>query len=483
MRMNARLSLDENSIQPTVLNTTVSFSQQQHSGLSTSSFFGAMLPIEAAEEYEVGGFHPISVDDIFNNRYRVINKLSRGANSTVWLVEDLLSKHFASLKVLSAASSLLSFELSVSQHLQMQQARCDSHPGKEHVVRIFDTFTIQGPNGTHHCIVTELLGINLRADVEEFYGEDVEHFPPDVAKKIAAQVALGVAYLHKCGIIHGDLHFGNVLFYSSNLQNASRTEIKRIYGEPLFSPVQYSRDYRKPVPPSIHRPTMLVYSIRNLHLFEICLSSPDNIHIKICVFGESSIYNPCYQFDRPFKSGMPLPYRAPEIIFHDIVSPAPSMDVWALGVLLYAIMNEKRCPFIAGEKDELIQWMVMILGKLPDKWWTRWAARAEYFEENGVHRLTNEMVPMAGIGSIKEKGSFSGEEVNAFQNLLYKIFRYAPEDRIDAEEVVRSIPPTWEEYEEVKTCKIIETGVEDVVTSLNSNTYHDSRDCDIDTLI
>ncbi|KAF9003318.1 kinase-like domain-containing protein [Cyathus striatus] len=404
-----------------------------------------MLSIETAEEYQVGGFHPINIDDIFNNRYRIINKLSRGANSTVWLVEDLLSKHFASLKVLSAASSRLSFELSVSQHLRMQQARCDFHPGNEHVVRIFDTFTIQGPNGTHHCIVTELLGIDLSDDVGWFYGEDVEYFPPDVAKKIAAQVALGVAYLHKCGIIHGDLHPGNVLFYSSKLKNACRTEIKHIYGEPLFSPVQYSRDYRKPVPPSPHRPAMLVYSDHD-SLFEICLSSPNDVHIK---------------FNQPFKSGMPLLYRAPEIIFHDIVSPAPSMDIWALGVLLFMIMNEGDCPFTSGYdgKDKMIQWMVMILGKLPDKWWTRWAARAKYFEENGVFRPRNRMVPMVGIGSIKEKSSFSGEEVDAFQNLLYKIFRYTPEDRICAEEVVQFIPPAWKDYKknEVKTRKSIES--------------------------
>ncbi|KAF8997368.1 kinase-like domain-containing protein, partial [Cyathus striatus] len=340
------------------------------------------LSIETAEDYGVGGFHPISIDDIFNNRYRIINKLSRGANSTVWLVEDLLSNRLASLKVLSADSSRLSFEMSVSQHLQLQQTRYDPHPGKEHVVCILDTFVLEGINGLHHCIVTELLGIDLNADVEDFYGEDIEHFPPDVGKKIVAQVAQGVAYLHKCGIIHGDLHLRNVLFYSPKLQNASCSEIKHIYGEPIFSPIRYSSDYRKPVPPSPHRPTMTIHSLHKLHLFEICLSSPHKVHIKICDLGESSIYKPYTLFHQPFKSGMPRLYRAPEIIFHDIVSPTPAMDIWALGVLLYMIMNEKRCPFTAGE-DTMIRWMVMILGKLPDKWWNGWAARAEYFEENG----------------------------------------------------------------------------------------------------
>ncbi|KAF9003351.1 kinase-like domain-containing protein [Cyathus striatus] len=380
-----------------------------------------MLPIEAAEYYEVGGFHPINIDDTLNDRYRVVNKLGRGANSTVWLVEDLHSKRFASLKVLSADSSLRSSEVSVSRHLQLRQEQQVSHPGRQHVVNIFDTFTIQGPNGTHHCIVTEILGLTLKAEVEYLYGEDTEHFPPEVAKKVAAQVAHGVAYLHRCGIVHGDPHMGNVLFYSPKLQNASPTELNRIYGEPIIRPIQSWEHHDKPVSPSVHRPTMVVYSGHQLPpLLEICLSSPDNVHIKICDFGESFIYNPPSQLHKPFDFNMPLRYRAPEILFNDIVSPAPSTDIWALGVL-YMIINEKHSPFITDsiDKDEVIQWMVMILGKLPDKWWVRWAARAKYFNKNGVHRRTNKMVPVKKLRSIRDNvnNSFSGAEIEAFRTI------------------------------------------------------------------
>ncbi|KAF9001756.1 hypothetical protein BDQ17DRAFT_1327128 [Cyathus striatus] len=101
-------------------------------------------------------FHPIYIGDIYNQgRYRIINKLGLRSYSTVWLITDLHLNRFASLKVLSAYSSSVSSELHISQHLQQQQAQPDPHPSKAHMICIFDTFMIHGPNGTHHSIVTD----------------------------------------------------------------------------------------------------------------------------------------------------------------------------------------------------------------------------------------------------------------------------------------------------------------------------------------
>ncbi|KAF8997698.1 kinase-like domain-containing protein [Cyathus striatus] len=159
---------------------------------------------DCAEHYGIGGFHPIYIGDTFNDRYRVVNKLGFGSYSTVWIVEDLQLNRFASMKVLSANSSAKSFELSISRHLQQQQEE-----------------------GT-------------LISVEPFYERNFDDFfPPDVTKKLAAQVALGVAYLHKCGIFHGDLHLGNVLFYSPKLQEASLKELDEIYGKLVIKPIKY----------------------------------------------------------------------------------------------------------------------------------------------------------------------------------------------------------------------------------------------------
>ncbi|KAF9008436.1 kinase-like domain-containing protein [Cyathus striatus] len=400
---------------------------------------------ERVNYYCKGGFHPVNIGDTFNDRYCVVKKLGFGAGSTIWLVEDLTSHCFVSLKVISAKISSGSSEMYISQYLMLQQEQKTSHPGREHVIRIFDTFVIQGPNGTHHCIVTEFLGISLVDDVDDFYGYHKDHFPSEVTRKVAVQVSLGVAYLHSCGIVHGDLHLGNVLFYSPRLQAAPREELDRIYGQPYQRPFRYDKDDSL-APPTIHIPRSLVAVRNGLPLLEVSLSSVDDIHVKICDFGEASIYKPHPDIDKPFHSNMPRVFAAPEVIFNDITSPTFSMDIWALGVLLYMIINEKWPPFNSdrGIEKEVVERMILRLGKLPDKWWTRWADRAEYFDDNGVHVCEKSRGQLKKLGMFPGRG-FSEEEELSFRSLLYKMFRYEPTDRIDAEEVVRLLPRGWKE--------------------------------------
>ena len=45
-----------------------------------------------------GGYHPVKVGDLYNNRYHVIRKLGWGHFSTVWLCWDLTERRFVALK-------------------------------------------------------------------------------------------------------------------------------------------------------------------------------------------------------------------------------------------------------------------------------------------------------------------------------------------------------------------------------------------------
>jgi serine/threonine-protein kinase SRPK3 len=44
---------------------------------------------EPQHHYESGGYHPVIVGEIYNQRYEVIRKLGWGKYSTVWLVRDI----------------------------------------------------------------------------------------------------------------------------------------------------------------------------------------------------------------------------------------------------------------------------------------------------------------------------------------------------------------------------------------------------------
>lgn len=57
---------------------------------------------ERLKGYRKGGFHPVHIDDIYHERYQVLNKLGHGSYGTVWLAEDLTLGRFVSLKILAS---------------------------------------------------------------------------------------------------------------------------------------------------------------------------------------------------------------------------------------------------------------------------------------------------------------------------------------------------------------------------------------------
>ena len=75
------------------------------------------------------------------------------------------------------------------------------HPGCRHLVQMLDHFKLDGPNGTHSCIVLELLGPSVPDLLDaRFRGE---RFPGKLAKNIATHALLGLDYLHQHKIGHG----------------------------------------------------------------------------------------------------------------------------------------------------------------------------------------------------------------------------------------------------------------------------------------
>lgn len=44
--------------------------------------------VEPVDEYRQGGYHPVHLQDVFNQQYQVLAKLAYGQYSTVWLAND-----------------------------------------------------------------------------------------------------------------------------------------------------------------------------------------------------------------------------------------------------------------------------------------------------------------------------------------------------------------------------------------------------------
>lgn len=112
--------------------------------------------VENPEKYRVGGYHSIQLGEEYSQgRYQVINKLGHGSFSTVWLARDHEGNRYAALKVMTAAASELSSEAKIRQRLSQTNAH---HPGSSSVLSLLVEFWINGRNGRHQCLVSEVVG-------------------------------------------------------------------------------------------------------------------------------------------------------------------------------------------------------------------------------------------------------------------------------------------------------------------------------------
>ena len=173
---------------------------------------------ESFLRYRDGGFHPVCLGDTFrNDRYKIHHKLGWGGFSTVWLAEDQKyafvipyrqttnssrQKRWVSIKIMTASATVESKELGVLRSLS---TLCNGDLGSRYIVQLLDEFLHLGPNGTHQCLVFELLGPTLDRVISDYrdLADAEDALEAEVVLKIAEQVLNAVAFIHEAGYSHG----------------------------------------------------------------------------------------------------------------------------------------------------------------------------------------------------------------------------------------------------------------------------------------
>ncbi|XP_064029552.1 SRSF protein kinase 1 isoform X2 [Pogoniulus pusillus] len=164
---------------------------------------------EDPNDYCKGGYHLVKIGDLFNGRYHVIRKLGWGHFSTVWLAWDIQGKRFVAMKVVKSAEHYTETALDEIKLLKSVRNSDPNDPSKERVVQLLDDFKISGVNGSHICMVFEVLGHHL---LKWIIKSNYQGLPLPCVKKIIKQVLQGLDYLHtKCRIIHTDIKPENIL--------------------------------------------------------------------------------------------------------------------------------------------------------------------------------------------------------------------------------------------------------------------------------
>ena len=161
----------------------------------------------------------MELEHVFNGRYRVDTRLGTGGMAIVYCGTDLLLRRRVAIKVLrdqfSAADDFVkrfSYEAQAAARL--------SHPN---VVNVYDF----GHEGDAYFIVMELVeGETLAAML---HGE--RRIPESVAIDYATQIAAGLAFAHRQGLLHRDVKPANILVTGDDVVKLGDFGIARAVAE------------------------------------------------------------------------------------------------------------------------------------------------------------------------------------------------------------------------------------------------------------
>lgn len=303
------------------------------------------------------------------------------------------------------------------------------------VPSILENFTIHGPNGNHACYVTAPARASLSQVKDDSW---IRLFQLDVARSLAAQLVLVVDYVHAQGIVHGDLHLGNILFkVPHNFDQITLEQLFEKYGAPELDPVVHLDG--NPLPPGVPS-----HGIASVWLGEPCEKiTLAESRILLSDFGEAF----SYPKELRYESRTPLVIRPPETRFEPNKPLSFSSDIWTLACTIWSIIAQRPLfeGFLATE-DDMICEQVDTLGVLPPEWWRKWEARRHKFSDDGkpINRTYFRSWDDRFEDSVQQPRQGKGmpmidaSERDAIFDMLRPMLSFRPEDRPTTQQILKS---------------------------------------------
>src|ERR1700726_3171518 len=144
---------------------------------------------------------PIVTGTVVNDRYEIRQSLGKGGMGEVFLAYDRTTQQPVALKIVREESRMPGDAEALRQELLL--ARSVSHPN---VCRVHDL----APSGYGPILVMEYItGQTLHTHIRRKKAQG--GYTADEFRRIAHDVASGVAAIHAQGLVHGDLKPGNVM--------------------------------------------------------------------------------------------------------------------------------------------------------------------------------------------------------------------------------------------------------------------------------
>src|ERR1700760_3885014 len=141
-----------------------------------------------------------SIGRVLGKRYRLLSALGTGASAHVYLAEDVSLQRHVAVKVLQPG--LATDEAFLKRF--RAEARSVASLNHPHVLRVFDW----GEDTDGPYLVLEYLG---GGSLRDMLDRDVR-LSHSQAAVLGAEVAQGLAYAHRRGLVHRDIKPANLLF-------------------------------------------------------------------------------------------------------------------------------------------------------------------------------------------------------------------------------------------------------------------------------
>ncbi|KGY15338.1 CMGC protein kinase [Paracoccidioides brasiliensis Pb03] len=167
-------------------------------------------------------YYPICLGEIVEKRYRVVHKLGHGAFSTVWLEHDLPKKVDVALKIMTADC-----EWNHEFRIQNEIIRRLKDTDTSNLLLYQNTFSLRGRDcdRDHRVLVFPVRGPSLSSP-------HTDRMSMAARMSAAKQLLKALESLHGCGIIHGDVSGGNVLWDMVSLDKYNTATKYKYLGRP-----------------------------------------------------------------------------------------------------------------------------------------------------------------------------------------------------------------------------------------------------------
>ncbi|KAJ4031212.1 hypothetical protein NW758_012565 [Fusarium oxysporum] len=332
---------------------------------------------EWGEVYHPGGYHPVHLGDVIQERYHIMRKVGWGQYSTVWLAVDMKLTRYVSLKItLATQPQTTSREVSLyKSHLR------NSCPG---LVTLCDIIKITGPNGAHDGLVFETMGPDLttllRFRPEFQIGKPWERrFTKYFARRALLNTIQALHGLQERGIVHCDLHSGNILACIEPIEATQDTEQRLKQPESDARPLK-----RKDGKKDLWAPSYLLEPRSLSDYFSYGLDPL----VKLADLGGA------FTEENPLQATeviTPVALRAPEIILGGRLGKG--IDIWAFGYLIFemifgrplfvAIQSLEGQDYDETSNDEHLIQLWEVIGPLPKPLLEKWRRADQYFDSSG----------------------------------------------------------------------------------------------------